>query len=68
MYFIFDLETVPDLALIRSMLEQEPVTADEWSDEEKYYPEELSDQACIDIATKEWDAELRDFYLPCFIK
>ena len=33
MYFIFDLETVPDVALIRSMLDQEPLTADEWGDE-----------------------------------
>lgn len=69
MYFIFDLETVPDLALIRSMLEQEPVTADEWSDEENIPTlEELSDQACIDIAAKRVGRGASEFLPPMFHK
>ena len=53
MYFIFDLETVPDVALIRTMLDQEPLTVDEWSDEETTPTlEDLTDQDCIDIAAR----------------
>ena len=53
MYFIFDLETVPDVALIRTMLDQEPLTVDEWSDEETTPTlEDLTDQDCIDIAPR----------------
>ena len=49
MYFIFDLETVPDVLLIRSMLEQEPLKSDEWIEGEMLPTlEDLSDQDCID--------------------
>ena len=69
MYFIFDLETVPDVALIRSMLEQEPVTADEWSDEETIpILGDLSDQDCIDIATKRMGRGVSGFLPPMFHK
>ena len=69
MYFIFDLETVPDVALIRSMLEQEPLTADEWSDEETIpILGELSDQDCIDIATKRMGRGFSGFLPPMFHK
>jgi predicted PolB exonuclease-like 3'-5' exonuclease len=69
MYFIFDLETVPDVALIRTMLDQEPLTADEWSDEETIPTlEDLTDQDCIDIAAKRVGRGASGFLPPMFHK
>ena len=69
MYFIFDLETVPDVALIRSMLDQEPLTVDDWSNEEMIPTlEDLSDQDCIDIAAKRVGRGASGFLPPMFHK
>ena len=69
MYFIFDLETVPDVALIRTMLDQEPLTVDEWSDEETTPTlEDLTDQDCIDIAAKRVGRGASGFLPPMFHK
>ena len=69
MYFIFDLETVPDVLLIRSMLEQEPLKPDEWIEGEMLPTlDDLSDQDCIDVATKRVGRGTSGFLPPMFHK